>query len=144
MTEIYKPLGRRRRKVLHAKKLISLVTSKPLRGERLPSVRNSFFDKETDFKYESTSPQVRDVIRHDSTKLPTEIQHNCSLLAKRICLTALLLRGLIRLNYLNDTPKLKLKLKFFLRPTDSRPVRLGIGPPFGTLDQILSCSSFFC
>jgi hypothetical protein len=28
--------------------------------------------------------------------------------------------------------------------TDSRPVRLGIGPPFGTLDQILSCSSFFC
>jgi hypothetical protein len=37
-----------------------------------------------------------------------------------------------------------LELKFFLRPTDSRPVRLGIGPPFGTLDQILSCSSFFC
>jgi hypothetical protein len=31
-----------------------------------------------------------------------------------------------------------------LRPTVSRPVRLGIGPPFGTLDQILSCSSFFC
>jgi hypothetical protein len=31
----------------------------------------------------------------------------------------------------------------FLRPTVSRPVRLGIGPPFGTLDQILSCSSFF-
>jgi hypothetical protein len=25
---------------------------------------------------------------------------------------------------------------------DSRQVRLGIGPPFGTLDQILSCSSF--
>jgi hypothetical protein len=31
-----------------------------------------------------------------------------------------------------------------LRPTVSRPVRLGIGPPFVTLDQILSCSSFFC
>jgi hypothetical protein len=31
-----------------------------------------------------------------------------------------------------------------LRPTNSRPVRLGIGPPYGTLDQILSCSSFFC
>jgi hypothetical protein len=31
----------------------------------------------------------------------------------------------------------------FLRPTVSRPVRLGIGPPFGTLDQILSCSPFF-
>jgi hypothetical protein len=36
------------------------------------------------------------------------------------------------------------ELEFFLQPTDSRPVRLGIGPPFGTLDQILSCSSFFC
>jgi hypothetical protein len=34
-------------------------------------------------------------------------------------------------------------LEFFLRPTVSRPVRLGIGPPFGTLDQILSCSSSF-
>jgi hypothetical protein len=31
----------------------------------------------------------------------------------------------------------------FLRPIVSRPVRLGIGQPFGTLDQILSCSSFF-
>jgi hypothetical protein len=31
-----------------------------------------------------------------------------------------------------------------LRPTVSRPVRLGIGPPYGTLDQILSCSFFFC
>jgi hypothetical protein len=31
-----------------------------------------------------------------------------------------------------------------LRPTISRPVRLGIGPPYGTLNQILSCSSFFC
>jgi hypothetical protein len=37
----------------------------------------------------------------------------------------------------------KLELEFFLRPTVSRPVHLGIGPPFGTLDQILSCSSFF-
>jgi hypothetical protein len=36
-----------------------------------------------------------------------------------------------------------LELEFFLRPTVSRPVRLGIGPPFGTLDQILSYSSFF-
>jgi hypothetical protein len=29
-----------------------------------------------------------------------------------------------------------------LRLTASQPVRLGIGPPFGTLDQILTCSSF--
>jgi hypothetical protein len=34
-------------------------------------------------------------------------------------------------------------LEFILRPTVSRPVRLGIGPPFGILDQILSCSSSF-
>jgi hypothetical protein len=38
--------------------------------------------------------------------------------------------------------ELELELEFFLRPTVSRPVRLGIGPPFGTLDQILSCSCF--
>jgi hypothetical protein len=37
----------------------------------------------------------------------------------------------------------ELELELFLRPTDSRPVHLGIGPPCGTLDQILSCSSFF-
>jgi hypothetical protein len=36
---------------------------------------------------------------------------------------------------------LELELEF-LRLTVSQPVRLGIGPPFGTLDQILSCSSF--
>jgi hypothetical protein len=36
-----------------------------------------------------------------------------------------------------------LELEVVLRPTVSRPVSLGIGPPFGTLDQILSCSSFF-
>jgi hypothetical protein len=35
------------------------------------------------------------------------------------------------------------ELELFLRPTDSRPVRLGIGHPFGTLDQILSCSFSF-
>jgi hypothetical protein len=35
-------------------------------------------------------------------------------------------------------------LEFFLLPTVSRPVSLGIGPPFGTLDQILACSSSFC
>jgi hypothetical protein len=38
---------------------------------------------------------------------------------------------------------LQLELEFILLPTDSLPVRLGIGPPFGTLDHILSCSSFF-
>jgi hypothetical protein len=37
---------------------------------------------------------------------------------------------------------LGMELELFLRPTVSRPVRLGIGPPFGILDQILSCSSF--
>jgi hypothetical protein len=36
-----------------------------------------------------------------------------------------------------------LELEFFLRPTVSRKVSLGIGPPFGTLDQILSFSSPF-
>jgi hypothetical protein len=34
------------------------------------------------------------------------------------------------------------EVELVLRPTVSRPVSLGIGPPFGTLDQILSCSSF--
>jgi hypothetical protein len=43
----------------------------------------------------------------------------------------------------SNTLELELELEFFLRPTVSRPVRLGIGPPFGTLDQMLSCSSFF-
>jgi hypothetical protein len=38
--------------------------------------------------------------------------------------------------------ELELELEFFLRPTLSRPVHLGIGPPFGTLDQGLFCSSF--
>jgi hypothetical protein len=35
------------------------------------------------------------------------------------------------------------EFEFILRPTVSRPFRLGIGPLFGTLDRILSCSSFF-
>jgi hypothetical protein len=35
-----------------------------------------------------------------------------------------------------------LELEFILQSTVSRPVCLGIRPPFGTLDQILSCSSF--
>jgi hypothetical protein len=39
---------------------------------------------------------------------------------------------------------LEVEVEVNLRPTVSRPVRLGIGPPYGTLDQILSCSSFFC
>jgi hypothetical protein len=33
--------------------------------------------------------------------------------------------------------------EFFLRPTDSRPVRLGIGPPFGAHDQIYLSLPFF-
>jgi hypothetical protein len=37
---------------------------------------------------------------------------------------------------------LEVEVEVNLRPTVSRPVRLGIGPPFGTLDQIVSCSSF--
>jgi hypothetical protein len=37
---------------------------------------------------------------------------------------------------------MELELEFFLRPTVIRPVSLSIGPPFGTLDQILACSSF--
>jgi hypothetical protein len=43
----------------------------------------------------------------------------------------------------DEQPLLELELEFFLRPTVSRPVRLGIGPPFGILDQILACSSSF-
>jgi hypothetical protein len=39
--------------------------------------------------------------------------------------------------------ELELELELFLRPTVSRPVSLGIRPHFGTLDQILSCSSSF-
>jgi hypothetical protein len=35
-----------------------------------------------------------------------------------------------------------MELEFFLRPTVSRPVSLGVRPPFGTLDQSLFCSSF--
>jgi hypothetical protein len=36
-----------------------------------------------------------------------------------------------------------MELELFFRPTVSRPVSLGIGPPVGILDQILSCSSSF-
>jgi hypothetical protein len=38
---------------------------------------------------------------------------------------------------------LELELEFFLRLTVSRPVSLGIGSSFGTLDRILACSSSF-
>jgi hypothetical protein len=34
------------------------------------------------------------------------------------------------------------ELELFLWPTVSRPVSLGIGRPFETLDQILPCSSY--
>jgi hypothetical protein len=40
------------------------------------------------------------------------------------------------------SPELELELEFFLRLTVSQPVRPGIRPPFGTLDQMLSCSYF--
>jgi hypothetical protein len=36
---------------------------------------------------------------------------------------------------------MELELKFVLRPTVSRLFWLGIGPPFGAYDQILSFSS---
>jgi hypothetical protein len=39
-------------------------------------------------------------------------------------------------------PQQSVEVEVNLRPTVSRPVRLGIGPPCGTLDQILSCSFF--
>jgi hypothetical protein len=42
-----------------------------------------------------------------------------------------------------DSSAVTLKLVWWSWPTVSRPVSLGIGPPFGTLDQILSCSSSF-
>jgi hypothetical protein len=38
---------------------------------------------------------------------------------------------------------ISLELEFFLRLTVSQPVRLGIGPPFGTLDLILSSDNYF-
>jgi hypothetical protein len=47
-----------------------------------------------------------------------------------------------REHILMNVRQLELELEFFLLPTVSRPVSLGIGPPFGTLDQILACSSF--
>jgi hypothetical protein len=46
--------------------------------------------------------------------------------------------------YEQSAGSVEVEVEVNLRPTVSRPVRLGIGPPFGTLDQILSCSSFFC
>jgi hypothetical protein len=39
--------------------------------------------------------------------------------------------------------EVEVEVEVNLRPTVSRPVRLGIGPPYGILDQILSCSFFF-
>jgi hypothetical protein len=41
-----------------------------------------------------------------------------------------------------QTTRLYLELEFFLLPTVSRPVSLGIGPPFWTLDQILALLFF--
>jgi hypothetical protein len=38
--------------------------------------------------------------------------------------------------------EVEVEVEVNLRPTVSRPVRLGIGPPYGTIDQILSCSFF--
>jgi hypothetical protein len=45
---------------------------------------------------------------------------------------------------LHESKDFEVEVEVNLRPTLSRPVRLGIGPPYGTLDQLLSCSSFFC
>jgi hypothetical protein len=42
------------------------------------------------------------------------------------------------------TPCFRLELEFFLRPTVSRPVRLGIGPLFGILDQIFTLLFLLC
>jgi hypothetical protein len=72
-------------KILRAKNLISLVTSKPLHGERLPFIRESFVDNRTEFKYESTSPRVHDVIHQDPTKLSAKLPKNYSPLVKCKC-----------------------------------------------------------
>jgi hypothetical protein len=51
----------------------------------------------------------------------------------------------LRWRYSNPPPQGASKtVEVNLQPTVSRPVCLGIGPPYGTLDKILSCSSFFC
>jgi hypothetical protein len=47
------------------------------------------------------------------------------------------------INLLETKVEVEVEVEVNLRPTVSRPVRLGIWPPYGTLDQILSCSSFF-
>jgi hypothetical protein len=50
-------------------------------------------------------------------------------------------RGLPKYTSITHTLELELELEF-LRLTVSQPVRLGIRPPFGTLDQMLFSSSF--
>jgi hypothetical protein len=60
-----------------------------------------------------------------------------ALIFETICNIIVLLLSSTTLRYNSE-----FYFEFILRPTDSRTVNLGIGPPFGTLDQILSWSSF--
>jgi hypothetical protein len=96
-------------------------------------------------RHVSAHPQA--ILRYDSYK------HNSFIIDFRNCKN----HSCSRCKYCNSCSKSKLtvnrtitaklstpmELEFFLRPTVSRPVSLGIGTPFGTLDEILACSSFF-
>jgi hypothetical protein len=86
------------------------------------------------YEYTTAKPVLSSLFRYKKKKTLLI----CQLLAWKKKHTHTLLRHF----YLTPwVPELELEL--FLQPTVSRPVSLGIGPPFGTLDQILSCSSFF-
>jgi hypothetical protein len=77
----------------------------------------------------STESHLRLNITYVAALLPLTL-HQCTIGSRKPCVIV-------------STDIILMELELFLRPTVSRPVRLGIGPPFGTLDQIISCSSFF-